>query len=90
MTAQTLNAIGLVLNIIGVVLVFFFGLPQPPHEKGVSLGLEDGTVLANGTSVAEINAKAERRKQVYTAFAYIALSFLLAGFLCQLIATCWL
>jgi len=29
MTAQTLNAIGLILNIAGVVLVFFFGFPQP-------------------------------------------------------------
>ncbi|SNX61145.1 hypothetical protein SAMN06296273_2599 [Nitrosomonas ureae] len=90
MTAQTLNAIGLILNIAGVVLVFFFGLPQPSHEKGVSLGHEDGTVFADGTSVAEINAKAKRRKNIYTALAYIALSLLLAEFVCQLIATCWL
>lgn len=90
MKAQTLNAIGLILNIVGVVLVFFFGLPQPSHEEGVSIGFGDDTVFADGTSVKDINTEANRRKRVYTVLAYVALSFLLAGFVCQLIATCWL
>lgn len=90
MTAQTLNAIGLILNIAGVVLVFFCGLPQPSHEEGVSMGLEDATVLRDGTSVREINAKKRRRKRLYVTFAYVALSLLLAGFICQLVATCCL
>ena len=91
MTAQILlNALGLTLNIFGVVLIFFFGLPQPSHREGVGLGLEDGNILPDGTSVAEWNARTRRRKRIYTALAYVALSLLPTGFICQLIATCWL
>lgn len=87
MTAQELNTIGLLLNITGVTLVFFFGLPQPSHEEGVSRGLGDGTVFTDGTSVAEINKRVRTRRRIYAAFAYVALSLILLGFVLQLWAT---
>lgn len=90
MTAQFLNTIGLILNIIGVVLVFFFGLPQPSHKEGIGLGLEDATPLGNGLTVAQHNAVVRRRRILYTRFAYLALSLILIGFMCQLAATIWL
>jgi len=87
MTPQCLNTAGLALNIIGVALVFFFGFPQPSHEVGVSLGLEDATVFKDGTSVASINAAIRRRKRIYQIFSNLALALLLAGFVLQLWAT---
>ena len=86
-TAQYLNAIGLVLNMAGVVLLFFFGLPQPSHAQGVGLGLEDGTMLPNGMTVAEQNELIRRRERTYKVCAYAALGLLFSGFACQLIAT---
>jgi len=86
MTTQDINSLGLALNIVGVVLVFFFGFPQPSHEQGVSIGVEDGTVFADGTSVTSINAAIRRRKRVYLIFSNLALGLLLAGFALQLYA----
>lgn len=57
MTSPELNAIGLVSNILGVILIFFFGLPQPSHDERVSLGLEDNTQLNDGTTVKQRNLK---------------------------------
>ncbi|MCX5825359.1 MAG: hypothetical protein NTY86_18165 [Deltaproteobacteria bacterium] len=87
MAQQVINTIGLALNIAGVILVFFFGFPQPSHEEGVSLGLEDGTTFTDGTSVAKINARVRKRKRIYLVFSNLALLLLLAGFICQLWAT---
>jgi len=41
---QVLNTIGLVLNMVGVGLLFFFGPPQPMLEEGISLGVEGATI----------------------------------------------
>lgn len=87
MTPQELNSLGLVLNIAGVVLVFFFGFPQPSHDESVSLGLTDGTTFTNGTSVAGIKAAIRRRKRIYMFFSNVALALLLAGFVLQLWGT---
>lgn len=40
-----LNAIGLVLGMAGVAVVWRFGWPQPSFEDGVSIFVEDGTRL---------------------------------------------
>jgi hypothetical protein len=48
-----LNLTGLVLNIVGVVLLFFYGFPQPSFEEGEALGLEDGNVLESGETVGQ-------------------------------------
>jgi ABC-type dipeptide/oligopeptide/nickel transport system permease subunit len=37
MTVELVNSLGLVSNIVGVVIVFFFGFPQPSHEDGNTL-----------------------------------------------------
>ena len=84
MSAQCLNTIGLGLNIIGVVLVFFFGFPQPTHEEGVSLGLEDATPIPNGKTVTEHNQSVTQRRRIYLIFSNIALVLMLVGFCFQL------
>ena len=48
LNAKILNTIGLLLNIIGGVLVFFFGFSQPSFEEGISLGLELNNLVEDG------------------------------------------
>ncbi|MGS4265347.1 hypothetical protein [Serratia marcescens] len=86
MTSPELNAIGLISNILGVILIFFFGLPQPSHDEGVSLGLEDNTRLNDGTTVKQRNLKIKRRKFIYKSFAYLALALMIMGFALQLLS----
>jgi hypothetical protein len=88
MTAPQLNAIGLVLNIVGVVLLFFFGFPQPTHEEGVGIGVEDATLLPNGKTVAEHNQSVKSRKRIYLIWSKVALGLVLGGFCFQLAAVC--
>jgi len=87
MPPQTLNTIGLILNIAGVLLLFFFGFPQPTHEEGVGRGLEDATPLPNGKTVEEHDKSVRRRKLVYLVCSNAALVLLFAGFGFQLWAT---
>jgi hypothetical protein len=87
MNAQTLNTIGLILNIAGVILVFIFGFPQPTHEEGVSIGLEDGNRLSNGQTVAEYNETVRKTKLKYLSFSRLALALIILGFAFQLLAT---
>jgi len=85
-TSDILNTMGLVFNILGVILIFFFGLPQPSHDEGVTLTLGEGTVLEDGTSVKELNEQVRKRKSLYKAFAYVALNLMLLGFIFQLLS----
>jgi hypothetical protein len=75
---------GLVLNIVGTVLLFFFAFPQPAHDDSPSLGLEDGTPVEGGT-VAEVRERAQRTKVIYRGLALLGLTLLLLGFVLQLI-----
>lgn len=81
---QIMGTIGLVMNIIGVVLLFFFGFPQPNFDEGVGLGLEDDTPLGNGKTVKEQNDEACQKKKLYKKMAIAALVFLFFGFIFQL------
>jgi hypothetical protein len=87
MNAQTLNTIGLALNIVGVVLVFFYGFPQPTHEEGVAIGLEDGTPLSDGQTVAEHNEEVRKKRARYLLMSRLALGLVVLVFLFQLWAT---
>ena len=86
MTSELLNTIGLSSNIIGVILIFFFGLPQPSHNEGMSIGIGENTVLADGTRVKDIMASVRRRKAIYKCFACLALCLMLIGFVLQLLS----
>jgi hypothetical protein len=87
MNAQTLNTIGLILNIAGVILVFIFGFPQPTHEEGVAIVLEDANRLANGQTVAEYNETVRKTRLKYLCFSRLALALIILGFAFQLLAT---
>lgn len=86
MMPETLNTIGLISNILGVFLIFFYGLPQPSHTEGESLVVGDNTRLSDGRTVKERNVEIRKRKARYKFFAYVALFLLLTGFVLQFLA----
>lgn len=84
MTDQTVNTIGLIFNMIGILIIFYFGPPQPSFEEGVSLDLEDANLLSDGTTVAEHDRKIKKLKAVYSRMSKIGLGFIFFGFAFQL------
>ncbi|MGA7750983.1 MAG: hypothetical protein WCA63_12660 [Gallionella sp.] len=87
MTAQIINTIGLLLNIAGVILVFFYGFPQPTHEEGVSLGFGDVQPLPDGRTVGQHNEDVRKTKATYLCLSRLALGLIILGFVFQLWAT---
>ena len=85
-SATGLASVGLVLNMIGVGFAFFFGYPQPSHDEGVSLGLEPGTPLKDGRTVAEFKEDVGRRKAKYLLRSKVGLVLMFAGFALQFAA----
>ena len=81
--AHTVATLGLLLDIGGVALLFKFGPPQPDLSTGVSLGLEDGTPLDDGRTVAEHAVDQRAKKQRYASCSKAALGLIVAGFVLQ-------
>ena len=86
MTAQWLNTIGLALGMVGVVILFIWGPPQPDFVEGVGRGLELGTVLKDGRKVSDIAEAARRLKRWHTIMSRVGLGLIGVGFGAQLIA----
>ena len=84
MNAQWLNTIGLVLAMLGVVLIFIWGPPQPDLEASVKLALDSGTVLADGTKVSDVENAARRRKCRHWIMSAVGLGLVFLGFGFQL------
>jgi hypothetical protein len=87
-SSRILNTIGLVLGIIGVIIVFVWGPPQPQLDPGVSIGLEDNTPIdKTGKTVREYNQEVEVRRKEYSHMSQIGLVLVMVGFAFQLWAT---
>jgi hypothetical protein len=85
MSQQILNSIGLVLGIIGVVVLFFYGPPQPTLETGISIGLESANVIdSSGKTVAQHNAEVSARRQLHDRMSKLGLFLVGLGFAFQL------
>lgn len=84
---QLLNSIGLTLSMVGVLIIFWFGPPQPTHESGVGIGLEDNTLLEDRRTVAEHGREVERTKSRYLCMSKVGLALVFVGFAFQLWAT---
>jgi hypothetical protein len=82
---MTLTALGLLLNVIGTVMLFFFGFPQPDFTEEVGLALEDNTPASNGLTAKEYGAKIRHKRLFYKIMSYVALSLILIGFVIQFI-----
>ncbi|MEQ1614239.1 MAG: hypothetical protein ABL904_15945 [Hyphomicrobiaceae bacterium] len=87
MSPEAVNTIGLIANIAGVALAFKFGYPQPSHEEGIGLGLEDATPLDGGRTVAEHSEDVRKQKRRYLFWSRAGLALMFGGFVLQLVAT---
>ena len=87
MLAPILNSAGLVLGMTGAVLLFIFGNPQPTHEEGLGLGLEDGTVLSDRRTVAERNREIRQVRERYFFWSRVGIALIFFSFLLQLVTT---
>jgi len=86
MNTQEIAALGLILNMAGTVLLFFFGFPQPDHNESVGLELEDNTTFPDGTSVRSIKAEVRRGKIIYKTMSLVGMGLIFIGFGVQLIS----
>jgi hypothetical protein len=77
MNGNEINSIGLVFDIIGVLLLFKYGLPSEISSTG-SIGLS-----LQGTDRNEI-----KKWKTYFLWSKIGLSFILIGFAFQLFSNC--
>lgn len=84
-----INLLGLFLNIFGVILLFFWSLPQASADAGTGRILENGTPMGDGRTAGEHRAEAQRKRENAKRIAWAALALILAGFMCQLIAAAW-
>ena len=83
--SKKLNTLGLFLGIVGVVLLFCWGPPQPKLEKGIGIQVEAETII-NGITVKEHDSLIERKKVRFERMSRVGLSFILIGFAIQLVA----
>jgi hypothetical protein len=90
MKSRKLSTIGLIFGIIGVLIVFVWGPPQPTLRKGISLGLSNGTVIDDsGKTVEDYNNEISSRTRLYITMSHFGLIMIIIGFGFQLWAV-WL
>jgi hypothetical protein len=75
MTKETISTIGLVLDLVGVLLLFKYGLPSDISKDGV-------TTLSIGTT----NNKEIKKWKKYNLWSKIGLGFIFIGFILQIIS----
>jgi|WetSurMetagenome_2_1015567.scaffolds.fasta_scaffold16425_3 hypothetical protein len=83
-----MNLIGLVLNFIGSVIIFFCGFPQPDFSEGVSLGLEDNTPIdyrGKKITASKYDEIIRKKKKIYKKISHLGLILICVGFLLQII-----
>ena len=82
-----LTIIGLLADIVGVLILFKYGFPQPSYDEVsvTAIEVEDNTVLADGTSIAQLKADLAKRKKAYRTMSFTGLSVVLIGFALQLL-----
>ena len=89
MAHQLLNTCGLISNMAGVVLLFFYGFPQPTHDEEVTVTVEPHKKVAEGRIAADVMEETRLRKKFYLSMSLVALLLMVGGFGVQLLAL-WL
>ena len=74
--SQTLNIIGLILDIMGVIILFHFGLPADVNRHGTTFIISE-----------QIDKEEKAKGKKYNRLSYIALALLILGFLFQICAS---
>ena len=81
-----LNIVGLLLDLVGSILLFFYGHPQPSFDEGIGIGLENGNVLEDGRTVKQYDNDIREMKLKYILISKIAMISVIVGFAFQLSA----
>ena len=84
--SQFLNGVGLCLGICGAVILFFWGRPQPDLAGQFGIGLEDGTRLKSGKTVAQERAEITAKRKHFERMSGLGLILIALGFLLQFLA----
>jgi len=82
--SKWLNTVGLISGIIGVLVLFKWGPPQPSFDRGAALLLEDNTKLPNGKTVAQNAADIASLEDRHKWISKIGLGLIGLGFAFQL------
>jgi len=83
---KILNVIGLVLGLIGVIIIFIWGPPQPKLEEGIPIVCNSGTKI-NGITVSEHDKKVRVKKRCHLIMSRVGLGLVFVGFIFQLCST---
>ena len=78
---KILNFFGLTLGVIGAIMIFKYGYPQPNFEKGVGLGLENQEPI-----VVQHDAQISALEHKYKVWSHTGLVFIILAFTFQLAA----
>jgi hypothetical protein len=84
LTPQYLNTAGLALGMLGVLVIFIWGPPQPAFEDSVGVALDSATVLNDGTRVADIEEQNRRLRRRHRFMSSVGLVLVFFGFALQL------
>jgi hypothetical protein len=82
--AHIVSVVGLALGMLGVVIVFFSGAPQPNLREYVALGIGDETRMPDGRTAREHGNELQRRRRNHTVISRIGLGCIFIGFALQL------
>ena len=84
MPAHPLTTFGLILGIIGVLMIFKWGPPQPSFEEDVLRRIMPGTIMPDGRTAWE-HRDDVRQRSFYNRMSKIGLGLILVGFIFQLV-----
>lgn len=73
--SDLLNSIGLFLDIIGVIILWRFGLPETINRKGYSYMVRE-----------EIDEEQIKRVKKYDKYSFVGLCILITGFVFQIVS----
>jgi hypothetical protein len=86
MSGVVLNEAGLLLAIVGGLIIFRWGPPQPSFQDHQALAIGLGTPLPDGRTVGEVVAERERLQRHCQLMARLGLGLIITGFALQFVA----
>lgn len=81
-----IGSIGLLLDLVGVILLFKYGFPQPDFSQGECLGLGDDIEVEPGITAGERDMRRQKEKVLYTKISTRSLVLIILGAILQGVA----
>jgi hypothetical protein len=87
-SGKLLNTIGISLGLVGVIIIFIWGPPQPQLEEGVGIGVSDNTPIdKSGKTAKQFNEEIKKRRRRHDVLSRVGLGLIFIGFIFQLWGT---